>query len=155
MAKNTNLAYAIRNFEQNEAQRKPHIQKLEKTASVRKPKWIGRSAVCLFYVIALCAALIYGRVSLSEVNAELQEKQAEYKVLDSEYTRLSTAVNSVVSLSNIEEKAKELGMTELKPSQIEYIRLEREDKVELSEEKDTILTKLGGLFDKMKEYIFG
>jgi cell division protein FtsL len=155
MAKNTNLAYAIRNFEQNETQRQPHIQKLEKTASVRKPKWLGRSAVCLIYVIALCAALIYGRVSLSEVNAQLQEKQAEYKVLDSEYTRLSTAVNSVVSLSNIEEKALELGMTELKPSQIEYIRLEREDKVELSAEKETILSKLSGLFDKIKEYIFG
>ena len=149
MAKNTNLAYAIRNFEQNETQRQPHIQKLEKTASVRKPKWLGRSAVCLIYVIALCAALIYGRVSLSEVNAQLQEKQAEYKVLDSEYTRLSTAVNSVVSLSNIEEKALEL------PSQIEYIRLEREDKVELSAEKETILSKLSGLFDKIKEYIFG
>ena len=76
-------------------------------------------------------------------------------MLDSEYTRLSTAVNSVVSLSNIEEKALELGMTELKPSQIEYIRLEREDKVELSAEKETILSKLSGLFDKIKEYIFG
>lgn len=155
MAKDTNLAYAIRTFEQEEVQRQPHIRKVEKTSAATKPKGLVKTGLCMFYVLALCVSLIYGRVMLTEANADLQAKEAEYKVLDSEYTRLSTELNSIVSLSNIEEKAAELGMGELTPSQIEYIKLAREDKVELAQEENDLLSKVSRWFNDVKEYIFG
>lgn len=155
MAKNTNLAYAIRAFEQEEVQRQPQIRKVEKSATVKRPKGIVKTGLCMFYILALCSVLIYGRVQLTEANAQLQSKEAEYKILDSEYTRLSTELNSIVSLSNVEEKAIELGMTEPTPNQIEYIKLAREDKVELAQVDDGLWSKIGAWLNDVKEYIFG
>ena len=62
MTQNNNLAYALRNFEPAEQQDKqPRIRQLEKSKAQARPqpKHLGRSLLCIGYIIVLCGCLLY------------------------------------------------------------------------------------------------
>ncbi len=155
MQKDTNLAYAVKNFEQQRVAEEPKIQTVVKPKSAPKKRGMVKAFFCMFYVVVLCSALIIGKVQLAEVNMLWQQKQSEYQEIDSEYTRLDTAVSNLISLKSIETRAKELGLGEVKQSQIDYIVVSHDNKVEVIEEENSLASKLTKLYYQIKEYILG
>lgn len=156
MQKNSNLAYAVRNIEsQQSRQQEPHIKKVERPRSRPQKKGIVKTSLCMLYVVALCISLIYGKVRLTEENAIVEDLKTQYQEVDSENTRLDTQLREMVSLKTIEEQAKGLGLSEERPSQVQYIAVTHENKAELPEESNTLWTKITKLYAQIKEYILG
>ncbi len=154
MPKNTNVIRRVDNEQVKKQSIRPHIKKVQQTQAVSKSKLIKVSA-CMFYVVALCIILIYGKVQLTDINHELQELKTEYTEVESERTRLDTELSSLVSLKSVEQRAKELGLTEVKQSQIDYIVVSENNTVEVAEESTSFMDKLTEWYHQIKEYILG
>lgn len=157
MQKNSNLAYAVRNIEAQQPRREQesHIKQVQKTRARPQRKGIIKTSLCMLYVVALCVSLIYGKVKLTEENAYLQDLKAEYQEVDSESTRLDTELRGMISLKTIEEQARELGLSEERPSQVQYIAVTHDNKAELPEEDDSVWAQITKLYRQIKEYILG
>lgn len=153
----SNLAYAIRSFEdEQQPVKQPEIKKVEKSKTVPKKKGSLKLVLGMFYALLLCSCLIYGKVQLTEANSILQDKTQELMEVESESTRLNLSLESVMSLKNIEEQAKtQIGLGEANHSQIEYIVSAHQNKAEVAEKDDGFTSMIGDFFQQIKEYIFG
>ncbi len=164
MNKSDNLARAIRTFE---PAREPYRRKRAKLERVDSPLYERAKAkkkrgttlmtvFAMFYVVVLCVALICGQSILAEASSTLREKTSELSAISSETTRLSLQLNSMTSLSNIENQATtRLGLSEPKQSQTQYIVVDRSNEVTRPEEDDSWWDKLVDLLESMMEKITG
>ena len=116
MTQNNNLAYALRNFEPAEQQDKqPRIRQLEKSKAQARPqpKHLGRSLLCIGYIIVLCGALMFAKVQLTEENNAMLSAQSTLEELESESARLELQVEGLSSLKTVEKTAtEEYGLVE-------------------------------------------
>lgn len=99
--------------------------------------------------------LIVAKVQLTNANHKLQDAKATYVEVQSEQTRLNTELSGLVSLKSVEERAKELGLSEVKQSQIDYVVVSHDNKVEVADEENSLGDKLTNWYYQIKEYIFG
>lgn len=77
-------------------------------------------AFCLSALLLL-GSIIYGQVALTNLQAELREQKRELQIAKSECVRLNTEVNSMLSMSKVEEYARDrLGMVKQENCQIYY-----------------------------------
>lgn len=156
MAQDHNLAYALRNFEPAEEQEKqPRIRRLEK-AQPRPKRHLGRSVLCIGYILVLCGALMFARVQLTEENNAMLQAQSDLEELQSESARLELQVEGLSSLKTVEETAtEEYGLVEPDQSQVTAVRVDKDNKVVVAESEDTIWDQLGVWLKQVQEYIFG
>ena len=159
MAKNTNLAYALRNFETQETREpKPKIKKLERSEAKKAAKNTNafRLVLGMLYVVELCGARLFARTELIREDKEMRSAEKELSSVDSDNERLSLQLDSELSLSAIEQKAtEEDGMVKADHNQINYIKVEKENKVKIKESKNEMFSKIGNTSDQIKEYIGG
>lgn len=91
------------------------------------------AAISLLVVISM---LLYGRIKVDELDRKIQSKKNEISIAQSENVRLNMALDSMISLKNVEEYAQNnLGMVKMDNHQIEYIDLSGEDKASVSGDK--------------------
>lgn len=128
---------------------KPKPKRVTKT---KKQKIIEtrRSRAMAIKVLTVAAILfslivvdIYSEVRLDELDSQIASVNSEIEVMESANTRLSMAIESGVSLAEVEDYAvNTLGMVKLENYQVNYLNLSDGDSVEVSGGK----TKGDGLF---------
>ena len=141
---NNSLAYDFEMFMPKKAEpvRKDNIVKLPRTkqqqrAKKRAVKHLSASAFAVMttvFVIASMCGNIFLRLEINEYNSKINDTKAEIKALDSEITGLEVELERIISYSNIEVEAAEIGMQKMDKSQVKYIRVN---------DKNTAVTKDG------------
>lgn len=163
-AYNTSSAY---NFSYYEAQleNKKRLDK-EELRVVKAPKHflvslITPKTLCVFAMtVTLICLMVYNNVCLTEVTGEINELTNGISELHSENVRMQSEIKSLVSPRSVAQIAEnELGLKRLDKYQTEYIYLNREDKVELTEISPSmgVFGQVKAAFDSfvrgVKEYI--
>ncbi len=156
MSKNSNLAYAIKAFEQEEKKLTPQIREVQKA----KPKASKLSSLkvvfAMLYIFALCSGLLYGKVVLAEKTSLLSEKETELQEVLSESTRLGLKLDNMISLNSLEKQATEqYGLSEVSANQVNYIVVEQDNIIEVENENLSFMDKLSQAYDSFVEYIKG
>lgn len=145
---NDSLAYDFEMFMPHSAEpvRKDNIIKLPKTekqkkAKTRAVKRVSASAFAVMTAIFMLAAMcgnIFLRLKINEVNSNINDIKSEINELESQKTALEVELERVVSYSNIELEAAEIGMQKMDKSQVKYIRVN---------DKNTAVTKDGTIIE--------
>ena len=141
---NDSLAYDFEMFmpRKEEPVRKDNIVKLPRTkqqqrAKKRAAKQVSTSAFAVmttvFIVVSMCLN-IFLRLKINEVNSEINDINIQKNALISEKTSLEVELERIISYSNIEVEAAEIGMQKMDKSQVKYIRVN---------DKNTAITKDG------------
>ncbi len=115
-----------------------------------------RRGIAIFAVVlALFAAILYNRMLLTELTAEVESARDRYEALVGDSRRSQVELESKTSLRSIQESAEAMGMAKAEPYQIEYIDLDEGGQVTLVQEEPTWLEKAAetvrGGFDRMLE----
>ncbi len=130
---NDSLAYDFEMFMPRSAEpvRKDNIVKLPQTKQQKRAKKravyrVSASAFAimasLFVLIAMCGT-IFLRLQINEVNGKINDIKAEIDALENEKTGLEVELERVISYSNIELEATEIGMQKMDKNQVKYIRV--------------------------------
>ena len=142
----TNLAYDLERFEQRTPvpEQKPQI-------SVRGERSVHPAKILLVSVLALAMgfSLLYSRVVITELNEEINAATTQLDVLHAEQVRMQTELDGKMSLKAIEEAdIGEYGMVKTDGSQVSYIQVTKESRLEGKGKEE-------GLFEKIVHYIQG
>lgn len=104
----------------------------------------------------LIGTVIYGRVQTNEVYTEIAALQAEYDDLVARNISMKSEMEGKLTVKNIEEYAeKTLGLMPLNQSQIEYIQLQTEDEVTITEPEDNFFVSINDYLVSIWEYLRG
>lgn len=146
---NDSLAYDFEMFMPRVAEpaKKDNIVKLpqskqQRYAKNRAVKRVSASAFAVMTTVFVLAAMcgnIFLRLQINEVNSKINDVKSEINVLQSQKTSLEVELERVISYSNIELEAAEIGMQKMDKNQVKYIRVN---------DKNTAVTKDG-------EIVFG
>ena len=141
---NDSLAYDFEMFMPRSAEpvRKDNIVKLPQTkaqrrAKTRAVKRVSASAFAVMTTVFVLAAMcgnIFLRLQINEVNSKINDIKSEINALESQKTSLEVEFERVISYSNIELEAAEIGMQKMDKNQVKYIRVN---------DKNTAITKDG------------
>ena len=142
---NDSLAYDFEMFMPRPAEKtnKDNIVKLPQSNPHRRArkraavKSISASAFAVMATVFMVAAMcgnIFLRLQINEVNSQINDVKNEINVLESERTSLEVELERVISYSNIELEAAEIGMQKMDKNQVKYIRVN---------DKNTAVTKDG------------
>lgn len=141
---NDSLAYDFEMFMPRSVEpvRKDNIIKLpqtrgQKRAKARAVKRVSASAFAVMTATFMLAAMcgnIFLRLQINEVNAKTNDIKSEINELQSQKTALEVELERVISYSNIELEAAEIGMQKMDKDQVKYIRVN---------DKNTAVTKDG------------
>ena len=102
-----------------------------KTKAAKKDRAIlVRNIVISIMVVASVCASLFLRAEISSTKSEIDNIKSEIVELESESTRLSVEMERKISVTNLEEAAKELGMQKCEKSQVTYIRTNEADTAE-------------------------
>ncbi len=137
---NDSLAYDFEMFmPRTKENNKDNIVKLPQNKVRKKAavKTVSVSAFAVmatvFMVAAMCGNIVL-RLQINEVNSKINEVKSEINVLESEKTSLEVEFERIISYSNIELEAAEIGMQKMDKEQVKYIRVN---------DKNTAVTKDG------------
>lgn len=137
---NDSLAYDFEMFmPHTKENNKDNIVKLPQNKARKKAavKTVSVSAFAVmatvFMVAAMCGNIVL-RLQINEVNSKINEVKSEINVLESEKTSLEVEFERIISYSNIELEAAEIGMQKMDKEQVKYIRVN---------DKNTAVTKDG------------
>lgn len=115
-----NTRKPLRVRENNKTSKKSLLQ-------LKKEQRIGFSKIVKISAVAgLCLIMFFGVIftyaQKNELNYEIADLKREFSVAESENTRISSELDSLVSMNMIDQYAVEqLGMTKMKSNQIVYI----------------------------------
>ncbi|MBC3517051.1 hypothetical protein H8K20_11665 [Neobittarella massiliensis] len=149
--KNAGQAYDLSLFENREP--KMRVIKNEKPQPKKKGAPAGK---VLLAAIAICVTglMIYSRVVLTELGDQLSTAKDNLATLTSTTKQLDMQLETRMSLKNVEQYAStQLGLVRVDSKQVEYVDLEQQNKIEVSEEKSPVASFFGGLAAKIKEYL--
>ena len=141
---NDSMAYDFEMFMPKSAEpvRKDNIVRLPKTKQQKKMKKqaIKRVSapffvvmVAVFMLASMCGN-IFLRLQINEVNSKISTVKSTINDLESKKTNLEVELERVISYSNIELEAAEIGMQKMEKDQVKYIRVN---------DKNTAVTKDG------------
>lgn len=141
---NDSLAYDFEMFMPRSAEpaRKDNIVKLPQSKSqIRaKKRAVRRVSASTFavmttvFVLAAMCGNIFLRLQINEINSKINDVKSEISALESQKTSLEVELERVISYSNIELEAAEIGMQKMDKDQVKYIRVN---------DKNTAITKDG------------
>ena len=158
---NSGAAYDFSDYQAlPKRQPKPELQ-VVKSPRRMAPAAITAKSVCSFAVIVTMIVLIvFNQVQLNEVSGDINILNKSLKELQSESVRMTSELESTISLRSISDQAKnELGMNKLDRYQTEYIYLFQSDKIELTEESpaaslgERLQLTVTGAIHRLQEYI--
>ena len=129
------------------------LQRFEEQTPKTSPKLTVRTAqrtvhpVKIVMVAALALlmgfTLLYSQVVITELNGQIAAKQEELNTLQAENVRMQTELEGKMSLTEIEEKAVgEYGMVKPDNSQVSYVKLEQENKLEATKPEENIFEQI-------------
>jgi len=133
-----NVAYDLSMYEslleqKPEKQQKPQQQ--AKTVKLKNKKAFrtALSVLSIAVVVSMIIGIIYTNSQITEITTNISQVQNDITELESEKAYLEFTLESRMSLSEIEDYAVNvLGMVKMDSTQVEYIEIESENKVELS-----------------------
>lgn len=104
----------------------------------------------------LIGTVIYGRVQTNEIYTEIAALQTDYDDLTARNVSMKSEMESKLTVKKIEEYAEDvLGLMPLNQSQIEYIQLQTEDEVIISEPEDNFFVAINDYLIGIWEYLRG
>lgn len=110
-----------RDLRVHENEKKKSLNELhreQKSGLLRSLQIFGIAVVC----IAMLGAVLFSNAKKNELNHEINAVQKDIKIANSENIRLNSELNTLFSLSMLDQYATEkLGMTKMRSSQIHYI----------------------------------
>lgn len=112
----------------------------EKARRMSNPNRIttGSAIFIGLLLLLLLGLVIYGKVQTNEMYMKIASLQSEYDDLVSRNVSMRSEMEARLTVRNIEEYAeKELGLKQLDQSQIEYIAIQTEDEVYITEPQDS------------------
>ncbi len=142
MQQRSNLAYDLERFEN----RAPVITKV----STGKEKTLSpfKTILVAILFVAMFSTVPYGKLIVNELNMQYSTANAELNELKSEGIRMQSELESKVSLKTIEEIAvTEYGMVKPDNSQVGYIKLNGENKIETTAHQETLTAKVAEFVD--------
>ncbi|HOA33548.1 MAG: hypothetical protein GXY95_07545 [Clostridiales bacterium] len=137
----------------------PKVQKKTDTKKAIKLQMRAnmQKSVKVFAVMALLFSMlsvkIYCNVVLDETTKEITKLEQKLAVEKSEAVRLQMAIDSIVSVKNVDEYAENvLGMMKMEPGRESYINLSKGDEVVVSGGKE--VNEEPSIFRQLLAYIF-
>lgn len=95
-----------------------------------------RAAVVLVVLSALFMTYIYAFCQCDSIDRQINSLNTQYNMVCGENTELSMKLSNMVSLEQIEKTAvEELGLVKLNSADVEFVRLESENKVLVTQGK--------------------
>lgn len=131
---------------------------VKRSAAASNPNRITTGGAVTLGILTgvLIGTVIYGRVQTNEVYTEIAALQAEYDDLVARNVSMKSEMEGKMTVKNIEEYATEvLGLMPLNQSQIEYIRLQTEDAVVISEPEDNFFVLINDYLVGIWEFLRG
>jgi hypothetical protein len=121
-----------------------------------------RSVALALLAVTIICLLVYNQACLTEISGGINAMNQKISEMESENTRLLSALESTVSLRVIEDQAKnDLGMQRLDKYQTEYIQIYAHDRVEITADAPSgnlfsqVKLTIGGFVRSVQEYIGG
>ncbi len=135
----SNLAYDLERFEEYQ----PKIEKSPVKKRTVSPTHPVRILFLAILSLAVVSTVLYSRVMIAELNQQINEVTEELDVLQSESVRMQSELESRMSLSAVEEAAmSEYGMVKPDNSQVTYVNLNRENKIEQDDENVGLISQI-------------
>ena len=138
--KTSSAAYDLSTFAPEE-RRQPRVR-VVKTSKNKKRSQNAFKAKCVAYVVLLVVLMsgtVYSRQQLTEIKSDINKSTAELTEIQSENAYLNYELESTVSLRNVETYAEdELGLVKVDSSQVEYISIQDENKIEAGDKNENI-----------------
>lgn len=158
---NTSSAYDLSAFETPEKKKKsaPELKVVKTRRQLASAALNPRALSAFAMIVTLISLIVYNRVELTEITTQLDTLSGEMETLQSENAKMTSALDSSVSLRRIAELAEEMGMQRRAEHQTERIYLYREDKIERTEVtppapvEDNKKIAISALFSRFKEYM--
>ncbi len=129
---NNSQAYDLSRFEPREEQAAPRLRVVKNKAAAKPAPMLSTIFFALVLVV-LVVFTIYNQVVLTELGSKISTQNAELRALQGEAVQLKSQLDANNSLRTLEEFARtQLGLGKLDQSQIIYINLQEEDRIEIS-----------------------
>lgn len=152
---NNNLAYNLDRYEDvtPEAVKTKIRVRRRKNESVGSAPMIIVTAVLAAFLLGL---VIYGKVEMASLHAEIAGANRTVDELKSENVRMQTEIEGRTSMKSVESYAENiLGMHKLEKSQIEYISIDNGNMAEIPDEEESVFIRIKNAFNDFIEYIKG
>ena len=131
------------------------VKKLAKAAKARLVTPLR--AVAAVIMAALCLAMVYSNMQLTELTSEISAREATLAEMKSTTVSLTTKREEMYSTSYIEDYAQNvLGMVKLDAGQMEYVELSNPEKIEVTGTGASVSGAVGSLvrgFTAVLEYL--
>jgi cell division protein FtsL len=131
----TSVAYDLSRFsDETPTQQKVRVASTKKNIRTEEDrKFLVRLVFLSVAVITLAVYTVYSNMLLTNVKSQITNRSSELVEIQSENIYLDYQIESLVSLRTAEEYAQSLGLIKMDSAQIEYVNLEKENKI-VSEE---------------------
>ena len=131
----TSVAYDLSRFsDETPTQQKVRVASTKKNIRTEEDrKFLVRLVFLSVAVITLAVYTVYSNMLLTNVKSQITNRSSELVEIQSENIYLDYQIESLVSLRTAEEYAQSLGLIKIDSAQIEYVNLEKENKI-VSEE---------------------
>ncbi len=129
-------------------EQKPEVRVVRTSSKTKKALRQARlyCAVLLFLMLGLMTATVYSSMELSEIKNNIITRENTLTELQSEYAYLNFQLESQISLRSAEEYAETtLGLIKINASQVEYVNLQHENTIHISDEFSASPNLLGYL----------
>lgn len=130
----------------------------EKLRKVGNPNRIttGSAIVLGLLVILLLGLVIYGKVQTNEIYMKIASLQTERDDLIARNVSMRSEMEQKLTVKNVEDYAENvLGLKQLDKSQIEYICIQTEDEVTITEPQDGWTAVLKEFFSTFTDFLHG
>lgn len=139
--------------QQKKPERKPQI-------IMRQTEARSGSVLTIILVSVLAAALlgsvIYTLDRRNSIYNQVAAKNSELTLMEAENVRLQSELESKMTAKNVEDYAENvLGMQKIDSSQIEYIKIQTNDVVNIPQPEESIVDKIKSFFESCVEYFRG
>lgn len=131
----TSVAYDLSRFsDETPTQQRVRVASTKKNIRTEEDrKFLVRLVFLSVAVITLAVYTVYSNMLLTNVKSQITNRSSELVEIQSENIYLDYQIESLVSLRTAEEYAQSLGLIKIDSAQIEYVNLEKENKI-VSEE---------------------
>ncbi len=119
----------------------------------------GSAPKTIFWVMAagvILGSVVFSKVENTQLHNDIRNENAQIKILQDENVRMQSEIEGKSALGNVEDYAENvLGLKKLDKSQIEYIKIEKDNVIEIPEVKDDLYTRIKNAAIDFWEYISG
>ncbi len=117
--------------------RKPSAAQVRSEAH-QTSKQVRKIFIIAATVLMFMAVAIYSRVQLDEINRNINNKEYEIELAQSDSIKLNNALNEMISINNVEDYAANvLGMVKVQDYQVVYVDLSSGDSVVVANGQET------------------